>query len=88
MRWVYAHPMTRQEAEEQARRLQAEDPERQFVARESAAGGWEVASVQLPPQLRRAPLTPTIDASPRVSPADDPRTGHERRVPGTPGGLG
>jgi hypothetical protein len=80
--------VTRREAEDRARELQAEHPERQFVARESADGSWEVASVQLPPELAREPLTPTIDAGPRPSPADDPRTGHERRVPGTPGGLG
>jgi hypothetical protein len=79
--------MTREEAEGRARQLQAEHPERHFAARESAGGGWEVASVLLPPELKRAPLTPTIDASPRPSPADDPRTGHERRVPGTSGGL-
>jgi hypothetical protein len=82
--------MTRAEAEEHARRLQAEHPDRalrQFVARESTDGEWEVASVVLPKELRRQPLTPTIDASPRPSPADDPRSGHERRTPGMPGGL-
>jgi hypothetical protein len=83
----YARAVTRQEAEERAERLQAEYPERHFVARESREGGWEVAGVALPKELRRTPLTPTIDASPRPSPADDPRTGHERRVPGTSGGL-
>lgn len=83
--------MTRAEAEERARRLQAEDPERtayRFVARESGDGEWEVARVRLPEALRRGKLTPTIDASPRPSPADDPRSGHERRAPGFPGGLG
>ena len=80
--------MTRQEAEERARQLQAKHPERHYAAREATGGDWEVASVELPPELRRVPLTPTIDASPRPSPADDPRTGAERRVPGLPGGLG
>jgi hypothetical protein len=80
--------MTREEAEDHARELQAEHPERQYVARETAGGDWEVASVELPPELRRGPLTPTIDARPRPSPADDPRTGAERRIPGLPGGLG
>ena len=83
--------MTRAEAEQRARQLQAEDPDRathHFFARESADGEWEVARVELPERLRRTPLTPTIDASPRPSPADDPRSGHERRVPGFPGGLG
>jgi hypothetical protein len=80
--------MTQQEAEERARVLQAEHPERQYVARGSGEDDWEVVSVSLPEALRRTPLTPTIDATPRPSPADDPRTGHERRLPGIPGGLG
>ena len=83
--------MTRSEAEQRAQQSQAEHPDRdsyRFVARESADGGWEVAKVEVPRQLRRGPLTPTIDASPRPSPADDPRTGHEKRVPGFPGGVG
>jgi hypothetical protein len=82
--------MTRSEAEESARRLQVEHPDRathRFVARQSADGDWEVVRVQLPEQLRRGRLTPTIDTSPRPSPADDPRTGNERRLPGLPGGL-
>jgi hypothetical protein len=80
--------MTREQAEERARLLATDHPERHYVARQTAGGNWEVASVELPPELRRVPLTPTIDASPRPSPADDPRTGAERRVPGLPGGLG
>jgi hypothetical protein len=79
--------MTRAEADDRVRLLQAEHPERHFVAREGAAGEWEVASIVLPKDLQRAPLTPTIDASPQPSPADDPRTGNERRLPGLPGGL-
>jgi hypothetical protein len=80
--------MTRAEAEERAKQLQAEHPERRFVARETEDGAWEVASIEIPEELRRAPLTETIDASPQPSPADDPRTGNERRLPGLPGGLG
>jgi hypothetical protein len=82
--------MTRSEAERRARELQEEHPDRaryRFVARESADGGWEVVRVEIPVALRRGKLTPTIDASPRPSPADDPRSGHERRVPGLPGGV-
>jgi hypothetical protein len=79
--------VTREQAEQRARELRGEHPERHYVARE-VEGGWEVASIELPSELRRQPLTPTIDASPRPSPADDPRTGAERRVPGLPGGLG
>jgi hypothetical protein len=80
--------MTRSEAELEAKRLQAEHPDRRFVARESAGGDWEVASVLLPKDLQRGPLTPTIESGPRPSPGEDPRSGHERRVPGIPGGLG
>ena len=82
--------MTRAEAQERARRLQADDPERdtyRFVAREGAGGDWEVARVVVPEQLRRGRLTETIEAKPKPSPADDPRTGAERRAPGLPGGV-
>jgi len=82
--------VTRPEAEERAARLQAEHPDRhthRFFAREARGGAWEVARVSMPQQLRRPPLTPTIDAHPQPSPADDPRTGHERRAPGIAGGL-
>jgi hypothetical protein len=82
--------MTRAEAEERARTLQAEDPQRdthRFVARQSSDGDWHVAKVEVPEQLRRGKLTPTVEARPRPSPADDPRTGHERRAPGFPGGI-
>jgi hypothetical protein len=81
--------MTREEAEERARSLQAEDPERdryRFVARE-AAGEWEVTRVELPDALRRGKLTETIEAKPKPSPQDDPRTGNEQRMPGLPGGV-
>ena len=83
-------PVTRLEAEQRARWLQENDPDRatrRFVARERGDDDWEVASVEVPEQLRRGRLTPTIEAKPRPSPADDPRTGNERRMPGLPGGL-
>jgi hypothetical protein len=82
--------MTRDEAHERAAQLQAEDPERathHFFAREAADGSWEVARVPIPEQLRQGPLTETIAATPNPSPADDPRTGNERRMPGLPGGV-
>jgi hypothetical protein len=83
-------PVTRSEAELRARWLQENDPDRakrRFVARERGDDDWEVASVEVPEQFRRGPLTPTVEARPRPSPADDPRTGNERRMPGLPGGL-
>jgi pimeloyl-ACP methyl ester carboxylesterase len=58
------------------------------VGQRSQGGDWEVAKVFLPEALRSGPFKETIAAEPRPSPADDPRTGHERNVPGAPGGLG
>jgi hypothetical protein len=86
----YHDVMTRAEAEERARRLQAESPERdthRFIARPDGEDGWEVVRVELPRHLGHEDLTPTVAASPRPSQPDDPRTGHERRVPGSPGGV-
>jgi hypothetical protein len=83
--------MTRSEAEERARTLQAAAPERdthRFIPRRSPDGSWHVAKVEVPEQLRHGSLTPTVEARPRPSHADDPRSGHERRVPGFPGGIG
>jgi hypothetical protein len=82
--------VTRSEAEERARTLQAESPEREshrFVARPAGGDSWEVVKVELPQHLRGEKLTPTIETRPRPSHPDDPRTGHEHRVPGSPGGL-
>jgi len=82
--------VTRADAEERARWLQEHDPDRattRFAARRRADGEWEVASVELPQELRRGPLSESVEAKPRPSPADDPRTGNERRMPGLPGGL-
>ena len=82
--------MTRAEAEQHARWLQGNHEERdtrRFVARDRGDGQWEVVSVELPEPVRRGALTPTIEAKPRPSPADDPRTGNERRLPGLPGGV-
>jgi hypothetical protein len=82
--------VTRAEAEERARSLQAESAERhthRFIARPASGDGWEVVKVELPRHLGREELTPTIEARPRPSHLDDPRPGHERRVPGSPGGI-
>src|SRR5215212_5948499 len=79
--------MTRAQAEQRARRLQENDPDRdthRFVAREGTGGEWDVARVEIPASLRRGTLTETVEAKPRPSPADDPGTGNERRMPGLP----
>lgn len=76
--------MTRTEAEERARRLQAEDPEREthrFFAREAAGGDWEVARVELPEPLRRGALTEGIEAKPKPPTPDDPRSNVGRNLP-------
>jgi hypothetical protein len=44
--------------------------------------------LELPQGLRHEKLTPTVETRPRPSHPDDPRAGHERRVPGFPGGIG
>ena len=82
--------MTRAEAEERARTLQAEDPERdthRFIARPGPNGSWQVVRVEVPQHLRNEKLTPAIEERPRPSHPDDPRTSHEQRVPGTAGGI-
>jgi hypothetical protein len=65
-----------------------EDQISAFIARPAGGGDWEVVKVELPQHLQHQKLTPTIDARPRPSHPDDPRTGHEQRAPGFPGGVG
>jgi hypothetical protein len=82
--------MTRAEAEERARTLQVEDPQRdthRFIARPAPDGGWQVVKVEVPQHLRHDKLTPTVETRPQPSFQDDPRSGHERRAPGSPGGI-
>jgi hypothetical protein len=43
--------------------------------------------VELPQGVRHGKLTPTVETRPQPSHPDDPRTGHERRVGGPPGGV-
>jgi hypothetical protein len=86
----YHDVVTRAEAEERARALQAEAPEgdtHRFIARPAPDGGWQVVKIELPQHLRHGKLTPTVEARPKPSHPDDPRTGHEQRVPGSPGGV-
>jgi hypothetical protein len=85
---MYSAFMTRREAEELARRLQSEASSKGevFAARESSNGDWEVVRVRLSGAPQRQALTETVEAKPS-RPGDDPRSGHERRAPGIPGGL-
>jgi hypothetical protein len=76
--------MTRGEAEDRAGGLNREHPDRaryRWMARE-AASGWEVVRVSIPGGVRLDPLNAVIDARPRPSPADDPRTSYDRNVGG------
>lgn len=79
------------EAQELAARLEAEDPDRmthRFVPRANPDGSWSIAKVLWPEQLRNRLLPTTTEVRPdRPSLDDDVRGGHERRVPGLPGGL-
>ena len=79
--------MTREQADELAQKLRTEQPERHFVVRETADGGFEVASLLVPEALRRPEYTETVYAGEQPSPSEDPRTGHEQRIPGLPGGV-
>jgi hypothetical protein len=54
----YPVPVTREQAQELAGKLRAEQPERHFVVRESVDGGFEVASVVVPEALQRIPGPP------------------------------
>jgi hypothetical protein len=76
--------MTRGEAEDRAGGLNREHPDRaryRWMARE-AASGWEVVRVSIPGGVRLDPLKAAVEARPLPSPADDPRTSHDRNVGG------
>jgi hypothetical protein len=72
----------REEAEAQARRQQAEHPERssyRWFAREADGDdGWVVVRVALPPGTRIDPLTTEIRADEKPPTPDDPRTQFQR----------
>lgn len=83
--------MNRSEAEQRARALQDEHPDRathRFIARETAEGAWQVVKLRAPGLAAPTPLVPTVEAQSRPPYSDDPRSGHEQRAPGPPGGLG
>ena len=73
--------MTREEAEAECRRLQAEHPERdgyRWFAREgSGDGGWVVLRVPMPPGTRVDPLKTEIRADEKPPTPDDPRPRHD-----------
>lgn len=78
--------MDRAAAEESARRLAHEHPDREthrWIAREDANGGWEVVKVKMPPGMRVDPLKATTESKPKPAQPDDPRSPGGRNVPGT-----
>jgi hypothetical protein len=75
----------RAEAEQTARRLAGEHPDRdthRWIAREGADGGWEVVKVKMPPGMRVDPLKATVESKPKPEQPDDPRSPYERNIGG------
>jgi hypothetical protein len=76
--------MTRTEAEDRARTLNAEHPERgsyRWMARDAEAG-WQVVRMAIPGGVRLDPLKTAVESRPQPQPADDPRTSYDRNVGG------
>jgi hypothetical protein len=71
--------MRREEAEAQRERLQQDDYEHTYVAREQPAGGWEVVRINLPHPTShcvvpgRGAASPTPDAEQAAEDADAAR---------------
>jgi hypothetical protein len=77
--------MTRQEALEEARRRQAEDPDRaghRWMAHPHEVSGWTVTRVAMPAGVRVDPVTSTVESRPAPSTPHDPRPAHDRHVGG------
>jgi hypothetical protein len=76
--------MDRAAAEDRARRLAAEHPDRgthRWVAREASEGAWEVVKLKMPPGMRVDPLQATVETKPKPPQPDDPRSAGARNVP-------
>jgi hypothetical protein len=70
---------TRAEAEAYCRAREAEEADASWLAFQSDDGQWTVVRTSLP--RPEDPLGTATEAKPKPSPADDPRTAHERNVP-------
>jgi hypothetical protein len=83
--WALIIPVvTRAEAENRARALNHEHPERaryRWLAR-SSDGSWDVVRLGIPGANRLGPLKTTTEAHPQPAPADDPRSAFDRNVGG------
>jgi hypothetical protein len=73
---------TRAEAEAFCRGREAEDPSASWLPFEED-GRWTAVRTNLP--RHQDPLGTATEARPKPSPADDPRTAHERNAPWLPG---
>jgi hypothetical protein len=76
--------MTREEAEAMSAQLAAEHPDRathQWRPRQDASGGWDVVKIALA-AADSGELHAETRADELPSPADDPRSSHDRNVGG------
>jgi hypothetical protein len=69
---------TREQAEAFCREREGEEPESSWLSFE-ADGHWTAVRTNLP--RHEDPLGSATEATPKPSPADDPRTAQERDVP-------
>jgi len=86
---AYGSPMTREEAQLEAARLQREHPDRgthTWMARRRDAG-WQVVRFAIPGAPRPDPLMETTESRPRPPQADDPRPAHYRNAGPWAGGI-
>ena len=76
--------MTRRQAEDRAAGLNREHADRaryRWMAREGG-DGWEIVRLAIPGGVRLDPLNAVVEARPRPSPADDPRSSYDKNVGG------
>jgi hypothetical protein len=76
--------MTRGEAEDRAKALNAEHPDRRsyrWMAR-AADGDWQVVRMAIPGGVRLDPLKAAVESRPRPQPAEDPRPLFDKNVGG------
>jgi hypothetical protein len=76
--------MTRAEAEDRAKTLNAEHPDRasyRWMARDAQAGS-QVVRMAIPGGVRLDPLKNAVESRPQPSPAEDPRPAHFRNTGG------
>jgi hypothetical protein len=76
--------MTRAEAENRAKALNGEHPDRaryRWMAHESG-GAWDVVRMAMPGAIRLDPLKATVESRAQPAPPEDPRTSYDKNVGG------